>query len=156
VAAVSEDYLPDELTLGEARVWLRERVEEGTTCPCCQQYTKLYAKRQLHGTIAATLINVYRRGEEWVYLPSVPQRSRDFAFVTYWFLAEQAKEKREDGVKKGLWRITPKGVNWVENRIKIPKYARVYDNQLIRLWGEPVSIIDVLGTRFDYPTLMGW
>ena len=40
----------DGMTLGEARDWLRERIEDGEECPCCRQFAKVY-RRRLYATM---------------------------------------------------------------------------------------------------------
>jgi hypothetical protein len=43
----------------------------------------------------------------------------------------------------------------VLNRSKVPKYARIYNNRCLGLdHSKQVSIIDVLGTKFNYTELM--
>jgi hypothetical protein len=74
----------------------------------------------------------------------------------HWFkLLEQPAERREDGAKgNGVWRVTERGVAWIERRITVPKYAVIYADRLLGYRGERVSITECLGKRFDYTELM--
>jgi hypothetical protein len=144
----------DTMTLKEARDALRLLVEEGARCPCCTQLAKVY-KRKVHAGMARLLIAMWRNaGEEWLYLPSLPQKSRDGTGLAYWGLIEEEKARREDGGRAGWWRITEEGRGWVLMQTTIPKYAMIYDGRCLGHRGAHVTIRDALGTRFDYDDLM--
>ena len=153
--AVVFDGDPERVTLAEARQWLREVVDDGARCPCCTQLAKVY-RRKVHATMARTLIRMYRATTpgEYLYLPSIPQKSRDCTGMAWWGLIDEEKTRRDDGGRAGWWRVTPHGVEWVLRLITVPKYARVYDGRVLRHEGDPVSIVDALGTKFDYRDLM--
>jgi hypothetical protein len=42
----------------------------------------------------------------------------------------------------------------VLNRSLVPTYAQIYDGRCLGYDGEPVSIVDALGKKFDYHELM--
>jgi hypothetical protein len=73
-----------------------------------------------------------------------------------WGILEQkakdhdVKEKRDSG----QWRITNKGKMFVAGEIKVPKYAVLYNKELLRLDGELVGIKDCLTEKFNYEELM--
>jgi hypothetical protein len=142
-------------TLREARDWLRERVDEGTACPCCTQLAKVY-RRNLNSGMAHSLIAVWRvGGDGWVHLPTqIDARSREEGKLKYWGLLEEDRDKREDGGRAGWWRVTPLGLAFLRHEIQVPKYARVYDGRCLGLVGDPVWITDALGARFNYADLM--
>ena len=48
----------NEKTLEQAKDWLRERINDGARCPCCEQYARAY-KRKLSGGMVRTLIALY-------------------------------------------------------------------------------------------------
>jgi hypothetical protein len=149
--------LPDDITLGEARAWLLDRVEAGACCPVCTQLAKVYDNRQINAGMAVSLIKMYRvGGTDWVHVPTmVGARSREEGKLAYWDLVEEATEKRPDGGRAGWWRITPRGERFTLNELRVPKYARVYDNRVLGFRGEPISIVDALKNKFDYNELMG-
>jgi hypothetical protein len=151
------EELPDSELLGVARQKTRDEAEKGTTCPCCQQFVKVY-KYTINASQAHALIEMYKHASQgWFHMVDIEHRwrSHDHARLRHWGLIEKSGEKRDDGGDKGNWRITPLGARFVLNQIRVPKYARVYNNRTLRLHGEPVSIVDALKNRFDYHELMG-
>jgi hypothetical protein len=155
---MSEPRFPDDITLGQARQWLRDRIDEGARCPCCTQYAQVY-RWSLYSTATAMLIRLYRVGgiESFVESKSVklPGQGGDATRLRFWGLVEQEPERRQDGGRSGWWRVTDQGRLFVLGAITIPKYAYVFDGRCLRFDGPPVSIRDALGTRFDYSEMMG-
>ena len=146
----------DEMTLRDARDELRELVDDGCRCPCCTQFAKVY-RRKIHASMARVLIAMYRAvpAGEWVYLPDVPQKSRDATGMAWWGLIEEEIELlRDDGGRAGWWRVTELGRRFVRYEIAVRKYALVYDGRRLKLDGEAVTIVDCLGDKFDYRELM--
>ena len=147
------------MTLHEARNRLRELVDDGCSCPCCTQFAKVY-KRKVNSSMAVGLIAMYRAfGTEYGYVQDLRRQrgatdNREESKLRYWGLAEEENIVRPDGGRAGYWRVTDKGAAWALDQIRIPKYARIYDGRCLGLLGEPVSIIDALGDRFDYRELM--
>ena len=43
----------------------------------------------------------------------------------------------------------------MEEKLKVQKYARIYNDCCLGLEGDLVGIRDALGTKFDYDELMG-
>lgn len=144
-----------DMTLKEAQDELRTLLDEGAKCPCCTQLAKTY-KRKVHATMARTLITMYRKGgRDWVYLPDIPQKSRDSTGMAWWKLIEEEKVLRPDGGRAGWWRVTEIGEKWLKQEMGIPKYAKVYDGRCLGYDREVyVTIRDCLGEKFDYDELM--
>lgn len=147
----------EDKTLREARDWLRDRVDEGASCPCCGQLAKVY-RRKITSSSARGLIVVWlQAGRAWTHLPTTAGLARlggEFARLRYWGLVEEDDAKREDGGRAGNWRLTDPGVAFVRNQHRVPKYAYIYDGRLLDLVGEPVNVHDALGRRFRYDDLM--
>lgn len=145
------------MTLEEAQEWLRDRVDDGETCPCCTQFAKVY-RRKLTGSIARVLIRMWHENPgDWVFLPALRTRGQDEAIAKHWGLIEPFPDaKREDGSSRvGWWRLTGLGVSFVRNNVRLPKYARIYNGRLLGLDdAETVSIVDALGSQFNYDELM--
>jgi hypothetical protein len=152
--------MDDSVSLGDARAWLRERVEEGAECPCCTQFAKVY-KRSITSSQGRALVVQYRQFQrEWAHLPELrmlqgPQHSNEEPKLRYWGLLEEESDRREDGGRAGWWRLTELGERFVHEEVRVPKYARVYDGRCLGLKGDPVDIKDVLRNRFDLGELMG-
>jgi hypothetical protein len=155
----------DNMTIAEARDILRKLAVDGHECPLCRQYVKVY-RRKLTSASARAVIALYREGRlEWMHLPTVvKQRLPDVAhqggYMTlsgHWGLIEEERAiRRDDGGRAGFWRVTRHGERWLHRETTIPMYAHLYDSHCLRLEGEPVSILDALGTKFNWRELMGW
>lgn len=154
----SEARPPTYVLLSQARAWLQRVTADGTghECPTCDQFVKVY-RRSIHGTSARVLIDLFRQcGRGFGFLPDVSQtRGRDETKMQFWGLIEEATEvTRPDGGRAGYWRVTELGEAFVRGETRVPKYALIYNNRLVRHEGDPVTIRDCLGTKFNYDELM--
>jgi len=148
-----------DLTIAEAREQLEAVMyEEGGTCPCCTQFVKVY-RRSIHASEARALILAESaHGGEWFHVPTFADCARlggSWAMLRRWGLIEENTAPRDDGGRAGYWRITAEGRAFVRGEIKVPKYAQIFDNVLLGHIGEPVSIDDALGSKFDRNELLG-
>jgi hypothetical protein len=146
---------------GIVRDWMRPRVEKGVTCPCCQQFAKVYT-RKFYSTMAYRLLQMYRKyGQEFVHVKEMlgikgPASSGDFpSKLIYWGLVEEMPNDDPKKKDSGKWRITNKGVNFIHERITIKSHIRLYDSKLLGFLGDDVFISDCLGKKFNYNQLMG-
>lgn len=142
-------------TLTEAKDWLRERLDDGASCPLCTQHAKVY-RRKINSGMARALIVQYRQvGREYAHTSSLCRFTHEAGQLSWWGLLEQETDRRPDGGRSGYWRVTDKGEQFVRSLIPVEKYARIYDGRLLRLdGGEMVWITDSLGTKFNYQELM--
>ena len=148
------DDVPDgDATLDEVRAWLWVRIEDGVRCPCCNQFAKIYY-RHITGRVVRALVNLYNRRGNWQRLPPLDPSRGEAARMSYWNLIEERPVVREDGGRAGWWRITEKGVEWLNERIFIQEYARVYDSELLALMGSPYWVRDAVKNKFDLRKLM--
>ena len=164
--------------------WAKHARDDGIDCESCGRLMKYY-NRKLSSSHALTLINLYRlhAAEADLNYHHVSEfdktRSRgDFAKMLFFGLlnekpmmqaaAAEPKKRRkkqdvpvqpfddEDKRTSGYWRITLEGVHFVEQQLKLPKYAVVhYESTLDGFAGKFVSIVDCLGSNFSYSELMG-
>jgi hypothetical protein len=152
-------YVPDDSwTLGQAKAWLRERLDDGAECPCCTQRAQRY-HRKLNSSATHALILMYRaHRREWGHGPSTSTVARaggELARCRYWHLIEEADWQREDGGRAGWWRITDLGEQFIYNRVKVPSHAYIYDNRLMKLDDRvTINIVEALGRHFNYHELM--
>ena len=146
--------MPD-WTLEEAKDWLRERLDHGADCPCCTQRAQVY-RRKLNSRMARGLIALYLAtgGRDYGHLPTIAGDGCEVGKLRYWGLVVEEPEARPDGGRAGYWKLTPDGVDFVRGRLRVPKYARIYDGRRLGLRGEPVDIRDCLGSPFHYDELM--
>lgn len=147
-------------TISSAKAWLRTKMEDGAQCPCCEQNVKVY-KRKLSKSHVQTMMEVLKRQTsqdgKWVYVPDIPQKSRDFATAQYFGLIEQMPGEREDGAKQtGWWSVTIKGVRFLQGEEMIIKYAHVYNGEVIEYSGmNGVDVGDVWGEYFNFREMLG-
>ena len=147
-------------TINEAKEYLEKNFAKGVFCPCCNQFVKLY-KRKLNSGMAITLIRMYKHNPYgWInvkdYLRENSFRNNhDWTLLGHWGLIEENNKPPDNGGKTlGEWRITPKGREFVLNHIKVPKRVMMYNNSIYGFEGGQISIIEALGSKFNYHELM--
>lgn len=154
----------------DARKELKAKLETGTHCPCCDQFAKRYT-RKISSNICQWLIAFARASggdrTKWVHVSECGEilgsktavaRSGDYGKARFWGLLEAgALDEEIDGDKKssGTWRLTEKGWAFVANKLTIPQYVLVYNNESVGFHGKEVSITTGLGSRWSYSELMG-
>lgn len=138
--------------------WRKTIEDVGGYCPCCERWGKIY-KRPLNSTMARSLmwlVNTPDRGDGWVHVPdNAPNwilRTPQLGTLQYWGLVTSFS-KDTKLTSSGLWKATDRGYAFAHNQLRVPKYAFVYNNRVIELSGEDVSIVDCLGDKYDYNTI---
>jgi len=153
--------LPPSTTLAEAEAVMRPLVweAEGVICPLCRQHAQVY-KWSLYSTAAHALILLLKLGgrDKPIHTKEIKKLGHtgqgDISRLRIWGLAEEERVRRPDDGRAGFWWITGKGEDFAHNRTTLPKHAWVYDTRVMRYEGDPVTIKDALGTKFDYRKLM--
>lgn len=157
--------LNSNVTLKEAKDWLRARLDKGERCPCCNQLAKFYSRR-IYSSMAAALIYFYRSFDQTKFhhksdllknkTLATTLGGGDFAKLSYWGLIEEKpKGQDEDKRTSGYWKITQKGIDFVQAKLQIPSHVRIYDGKVFGFTGDKVLVTDCLGNRFSYAELMG-
>jgi len=153
-------------TLNSAKDYIQQNMEDGVTCPCCNQFVKLY-NRKLYHSIVAALIYFWRLGaaNKWVHTDMLLRSETlairnsghgDFAKLAYWGLIKP-KPSPADPTKKesGYWMITNLGVRFIKGEETVQETAKIYNGNLVSFTGKPISVSDALGNHFNYSELMG-
>lgn len=155
-------------TLREEQKRIEREREKGTHCQACGQFAKVYP-RQIHSTMAVTLIDFYKlskQDEGFHHVAVIFTKSRtamhrlnggDWAKLAGWGLIEEQPKDASEKTKRtsGFWRITEAGKNFVEKRTKVPRYMYVYDDKILGFSeAEVVGILDCLKEKFNYEELM--
>lgn len=141
-------------TIQAGKVWLISKLDNGEHCPLCGQMAKIY-KRKINATMARTLITLWRSaGGEFAHGPSLPGDTHEISQLVWWGLVEEEARVRPDGGRAGWWRMTDKGIAFVRGGLNVPKYAKIYDGRVLGFDGDPVTVRDCLGSKFDYSELM--
>lgn len=137
------------------------KLEGGTSCPCCGRFSKLY-KRNLNSSMAYGLLFIVKHHEwsgEWVNMPKDAPRwlvqTNQHPTLAWWGLIER-KPNTDPSVKhSGLWRPTPKGIQFALRKITVPKFVITLHGEVQEFSQERVTIVEALGTKFDYMDIMG-
>lgn len=134
-------------------------------CPTCRRSIKIY-KRPITTTAAGALIFLWREYKrthiiEFIYLERYlkrmwPGHTRgDETKLVHWGLLEH-----EEGHRNGKWRITEKGIQFVEG-LEVPRFAFIGPrNECLGFSDgiykprEVVDIEDALNTPFDKEKLL--
>lgn len=158
-------------TIAESRAWVQARLDDGTTCPVCDQHAQRYY-RTLNSGMARWLMVLARLSPRhmprWVSTRDVIRHAatlRGFgssmgsgeapSLLPFWGLIET--KPSDDPAKKhsGVWRPTEKGHAFVAGELAIPRRVVVYNNALERFDGTDATIRAALGKKFNYEELMG-
>lgn len=154
--------------LSSAKQYVRDHLREGIDCPCCNQRAKTY-KRKLNSAMAVCLIEMYHQVIDapgsYVHIKDMMKASQrftlnmnggNFATMHYWSLIFEMAKDPEVTEKRttGNWRITQKGIDFVEGRLTVPKYVFTYNMHLEGLSPEQISIKEALSSKFNYTELM--
>ncbi len=146
-------------TLEELRFYLERKKDEGSFCPCCDQYAKRYT-RKLNSGMARVLSYLVKAGqpplaEPWVHRKRFDRHSREVCQLVWWGLAEDRGNINPAKRDSGYWRATERGVDFAYNRFTLPRAAVIYNNAVERFTDDDmISIQDALGDKFDYQELM--
>ena len=147
-------------TLVQAQDQLKASINDGTYCPCCGKWCKVYP-RKLSAQMARFLIRlvrVYARTEDWVHVREVHGRTAekaatDASYLKHWGLLVP---RPKDPMMKssGYYKPTQLGVDFVFNRILVRKKGFFWNNTAIDWSDATTDINDALGDGFDYAELM--
>lgn len=155
-------------TIKEAKELIEANMNAGLICPCCNQYVKLY-QRKITSSMAYALVLIrlsriqsHFHVEQFLKKQDCSSSIRgDFPKLRFWGLIELEKDSIIDVIDKasrqGFYRITKKGIDFVDNKLKVQKYVsifnnKVYDKPLRRV--EMISIKEALNDKFNYSELI--
>lgn len=138
--------------------------EEGSHCPVCGHYVKLY-HRKLTSTMAIALIYIYRYfvlhpEKKWVHIEKLFKNIKDIpahdtSVLRHWGLLEKKGTMKEDGNPDcGYYGITEKGKLFVNNKATVKKHVNLYNNEVVDFEGDEIRIEDALSQKFHYNELM--
>ncbi len=147
-------------TIEEARVFLKENIRKGETCPCCKQKVKMYS-RKINSGMVLFLIGLYkltkRNGRQYFSNTFVMQEmnltatSLDYSVLKHFGLIAENFNTDTKKKKSGEWMITNLGLEFIEGKVSIQENVLLYNNRVNGFEGRKVEIKDV--TDFDYGDL---
>jgi hypothetical protein len=131
-------------TVEQAHDWLMGKLEKGASCPCCGQHAQQYGRR-VSASMVRTMGRMLGAGADrrYVHLPDIRQGSRDVATCRYFGLIEQESARRPDGGRTGWWRLTERGIGFLEGNRPVRKYALVYDGLCVGFDGPMITVAEV-------------
>lgn len=136
--------MDDKTTLKDARERTMTQAERGVDCPLCTRRVKLY-KRRLHRQMARFLERLYDyakgRGLFGTYrtrdfIPSGEKASTDASYLIHWGLI--------DHPSRGYYGITPKGIDWLNGKIKVRERAHILCGEKLGMFGPLISFEEAL------------
>ena len=140
--------MDNEITLAEAIAVVERNKDSGvfSHCPCCKQGVKVY-ERTILGTMVMQLKFMLERAP--VEPKSLPFLSSGgiYAQLRYWNLARQDVN--------GNWFGTRRGRLFLEDKIRVPQIAYVYNQTFLGYNDKTVGVRDCMKKRFDYDEVMG-
>jgi hypothetical protein len=156
-------------TLEQAgHIWYNIIKSDGGHCPVCDRWGKLY-RRGISANMARQLVWLCQqtpREDGWVDVqntaPKWLLRAPQIGTLRHWNMVTDApvaetksKSKRKSKARSaGLWKPTAIGLEFVHNRISVPKYKYVYNDTVFDTEGPDVTILDCIGEHFNYSELM--
>lgn len=139
-------------------------LKKGQMCPCCTQWAQMY-KYSFHGTMASALVHIYIATKNGIvddegylhvenYLVSLGEKPSKHGKLRYWGLIEQKNNGDSSKKHSGEWRLTQKGLDFVEGRISVPRCAWLFNSQCYGFEGEEVFIDNISSKKFNYTKMM--
>lgn len=164
IKPVAASAQADIKTLADAITFVNVGRDAGVTCPCCGQYCKVY-HRALNAPMVRFLIWLVKEFESrgdaktWVNVndgPLIQHRKGggDFAKMVHWGLIEQMANIDDTKRSSGYWRPTQSGIDFVYNKIDVPKKVLLYLNEPVGYSAAHITVREALGTKFNYRELM--
>lgn len=154
----------------KGNIFTKEVMNKGCKCPVCNQNVRLQ-KYTINSEMAKCLIDLYKLNKShpeknWFHVAEdikiSIKVSGAFAKLRYWGLIQQLPKDSSITVKRtsGMWRITDKGIDFVLNKISVPKFIKVYNQTFYGFDEEkndknkPITVTDAIASKFNYNDLL--
>ncbi len=135
--------------------WIKGEQGNPTTCGLARCSMRMFKSNAVVFFRSVAYVEV---GKKWAHITTVHPRlagnGGDLSKLRHWNLIEEKDERRADGGRAGWWRITDEGEQYLQNKLSVPKYVLIYNGRILGFDGPNVSIMDALGTKFNYQQLM--
>jgi hypothetical protein len=130
-------YDPNTVTLAFCRQYLKDRIDRkhGVICPCCKKRCEM-RKGTIGPKMIVSLVKMYLKIHT---VKELRDHNGDYAKLRHWGLVEQ--------LGRGLWRLTPRGRDFLHGDVEVPKRAITFNRRLYELKDGPVSVFDCYGSR---------
>lgn len=142
-------------------IWRKKIEAKGGHCPVCDRWGRIYGIR-INRTMARALMwmrHAQADDDGWVNVPAnAPRwvvRSNQLSILRRWDLVERRPNDKNSKIKhSGMWRLTPKALEFIEGRVQVPKYAYAYNDTIEGFSTETVYFRDCFKDVFDYQEAM--
>lgn len=145
-------------------LFTKEKMKEGSKCKVCNQFVKMY-KKKIDSQMAYFLFKLNKLTKDNPLTPffhvqddiNVTMKvGGAWAKLRYWELIEEMPKDSMTTEKRtsGMWRITDKGISFIEGNVSVPKYVKLYNQTFYGYEGDDVYIHDVIKEKFNYRELM--
>lgn len=135
--------------------WDSVKKREVAVCPCCRRKAKVY-KRALNSGMIRVLLKIARAcsGRDWVHVHDIfqggGQKHRDWPLLKHWNLVEPQTLRTGEKNSRGYWKLTDKGRDFLQGKIRVPSHVFVYNNTPVGFESKDVTAQEALGEPFNY------
>jgi hypothetical protein len=145
-------------TIAQGKDFVSKSAEIGCKCPCCDSLVHTWKKYIVSNATASLvrLVAFYSNKPQAYHLDIFNQipKDRNFSQLKLWGLIEEIENKDETKKTSGYFIPTQKGYDFVCRGLLIPKFVFTLNNQIIRFEEPMINIMQALGDRFNYKSLM--
>lgn len=132
-------------------------------CLCCRSHIETYKRTISRALIywMTALRKMSKNGQKYLHFKDVDQylyerlkmNASDYIILKRWELIEVRTklDKKNKEVSTGEYTITQKGMDFLDGKIRVPKYVYLTNGRLIKTSPETISFIDA--KNFDYEDL---
>jgi len=141
--------------VSEAKARLMIERWDGVDCPTCERRAQVYNRRinrEIAGCLGQLML-LSGPDREWVSAKQFKRRGGEYSKLIYWALAEFENHRSDSTRSSGPMRPTDLGADFWNGLVKVQGVARVYNNEVLKLEGEMMSIRDV--KKFDLDEVLG-
>ena len=80
--------------------------------------------------------------------------SLDYSIIKHFDLIEEEIDHETEKKNSGYWKITKKGIEFIEQKIEVPSHVHIYNGKVLGFADTTTNIITSLGNKFSYKELM--
>lgn len=151
-----------ETVLQKYKTSLFASIKKGSDCPCCGQrvkeYKRSFNKNQaifLRDLVKIYISDIQSGGNGWIHYSKMNYHSRDYPYLKSWGLAITRPDPNGRKRTSGEWKPTQMGIDFVFDKIRIPKYIFTFNGKLTEtMESKSISFSESFGEEFDYQKLM--
>ena len=134
-----------------------DHLADGITCPVCGQLCREY-QRKLNANMVSVLVRMVRRYEQTArpihFLDCwEKEQGRDYGYLQVWGLAIPHVSEDTQKRMSGLWTPTAMGIDFAHDRLRMARYAFIFNNKVSRFSSEMTGVVEALSDHFNFQEL---